>query len=219
MLSRLTGLRNAPNAFLLMPSPVCAVPLSDVVPAIRTGVHFRGSPPTSPDGDVRLVRLRSVDYETATIHWGACPRLLGGDAPSERLQVGDILFSRRGQHRVAFWVDAVPGPAVADAPFFVLRADPKRVDPAFLAWQINAPRAQHWLDRHAQGSSLSMLRKADLKRLPLAMPDLDTQRRLADVHRLLRREQDLLGELRAQHERLLQGLQQAVVTNQIRPSD
>ena len=189
-----------------MSSSVPVVSLADAVSTIRSGVHFRGSPPTTPNGEVRLIRLRYVEYESATIRWEDCPRVADENAPSQRLRKGDILLPRRGQNRVAFWIDTLPGPAIADAPFFVLQANPKHADPAFLAWQMNEPRAQHWLDRHAQGSGLSMLRQADLERLPLALPDRDTQQRLTDVHRLLRREQKLLRELHTQHERLARGL-------------
>lgn len=180
--------------------------LSDVTSMIRSGVHFRGSPPTASSGDVRFVRLRNVDYESETVDWESCPWLSSEDAPEQRLQTRDILLSRRGKHRVAFQTDDLPGPAVADTPFFVISPDTNRIVPAFLAWQINSSHAQHWLARHAQGSGMSMLQKNDLQRLPLVLPDLKVQRRLMEANRLMRREKQLLKELQECHETLIRGL-------------
>lgn len=187
--------------------PTSSVRLGALLEETRSGKSFRGKPPEDPDGTVRVIRLGNVDYEHASIDWKGCPTINRDDISGRHLlNPENVLITGRGQHRTAFWLEDLPGLAVADAPFFVLDIDTDQAHPGFIAWQINQPREQDWLRRHARGTVHPTLRKNDLRRLPVQLPDLSTQHRLSDLHRQIRRQRDLLTNLQSCYEDLARGI-------------
>jgi len=108
-------------------------------------------------------------------------------------------------------VDEIPGAAVADSPFFVLDVDETRVDPRFLALQINQPRPQNWLARRSRGTRMPTLRKKDLGQLEIRLPDMNEQRRAADLLSLIRKQRALMADLQSRYEDLVRGLLQTLI--------
>ena len=84
---------------------------------------------------------------------------------------------------------------MAVLPLVVLHPRRDLIDPAYLAWFINQPLAQRYLDKSAQTSGLRMIPKTALDGLPLTVPDLATQRLIVAVHALAREEQTLAQRL------------------------
>lgn len=167
--------------------------LIDVLESLRLGKGPPSGSDEDPDGDVGILRLGDVNYEDRSVDWSELMRVSDYDpGPHHFLQRSDILIVGRGSRRTAIFVTDPPPRTVADRTFYVARPNRDRVVPAFLAWYLNEARAQHYLDVHAQGTSIKALKKSALERLPVPCADLDVQNQIAEVSRLLERERDLV---------------------------
>ena len=151
------------------------------------------SPPS--DG---LLAIQLGDIHGDMIRTEALHRYRFESRPPDRYLVhgGEVVFKSRGDTSTAAVVSAAQGePAVAILPLLILRPHPHLVRGDYLTWAINQPDAQRHLSREAQGTSLRMVPKAVLEHLDIPVPELDTQRRIAVIHRLAQQEGRLLHSL------------------------
>lgn len=182
-------------------------PLVDILEGLRLGKGRPSGAEHDPEGNTGILRLGAVDYDTRTIDWAERMRVFDYEPGTHHfLRDGDVLIVGRGAKRTAFLVEAPPDRTVADRTFFVARPDPERVVPAFLAWYLNERRAQHYLQSHSRGTNIQTIKKSALERLPVQVPPLDTQERIADIQALVRREHKLLSEWMERRAELAQGL-------------
>jgi hypothetical protein len=169
--------------------------LIDILEALRLGKGRPSGAEHDPEGDTGVLRLGDVDYETEQITWTDVMQV-AAYAPGEHhfLQDGDVLIVGRGPRRTAVLADDPPPRTVADRTFFVARPDPEQVVPAFLAWYLNEQRAQHYLASHSRGTNIQTIKKSAIERLPVQLPDLDTQRRIERIQSLIQRELELVTQ-------------------------
>ena len=73
----------------------------------------------------------------------------------------------------------------------VLRPNLDIVMPEYLAWAINQPDAQRYFARMGGGTVIRMIPRSVLDDLRLDIPDIETQRRIATVDNLSKRERAL----------------------------
>ena len=69
------------------------------------------------------------------------------------------------------------------------------VDSRYLAWFIKQPEAQRYFDKCAHVTAQRLIPKACLDDLEVELPDLDTQRLIAEVDALAQREHTLAHQL------------------------
>jgi hypothetical protein len=109
---------------------------------------------------------------------------------------GDVLFRSRGDKNTATALGgAFQHPAVVVMPLIILKPNAKQVDPAYLAWSINQPAAQRHFDECARGTGMRMIPVGCLSGLEIPLPDLATQRLIAEVDQLAERERELAVRL------------------------
>lgn len=183
------------------------VHLTDVLGVLRLG---KGRPPQAkhdPMGDTGVLQLGDVDYDSKNIKWANRMRVSDYDPGAHHfLRDGDVLIVGRGPRRTVFLVDDPPPRTVADRTFFVARPETEQVEPAFLAWYLNERRAQHYLEAHSQGTNIQAIKKSALERLPVQLPPLDAQERIAEIQSLVQRERELLREWMDRREELFRGV-------------
>lgn len=111
-------------------------------------------------------------------------------------RAGDVLFRSRGDRNTATALGPeFATPAVAVMPLVILRPKTDQIDPAYLAWAINQPSAQRHFDDCARGTGMRMIPIGCLSSLEIPVPDLATQRAIAEVAGLAAREQELATRL------------------------
>ncbi len=157
--------------------------------------HQKAIIQTGPFGS----QLHSYDYcpvgvtvvPTEAIGWRRItgtelPRISAEKAESlsrYRLKVGDILFARRGIQ--ATGLSAIVEPSHIDSicgtGAILLRLQSKDVDPVFLSFYLICDITREWLRTHAVGAVMPNLNESVLKRLPLRIPPLKEQQRIADI--------------------------------------
>jgi hypothetical protein len=151
-------------------------------PAERDGRLFVQLRDVAVDGGIDPSRLTRCDLSDLPDRYLAHP--------------GDVLFRSRGDHTTATALgDDLPEPAAVIFPLVILRRTTDRLDPRYLAWAINQPRAQRHLDAGAQGQSLRMISRGCLEALEIDLPDLATQRAVVAVDALSRDEARLATRL------------------------
>ncbi|WP_425907505.1 restriction endonuclease subunit S [Nitrobacter sp. TKz-YC02] len=139
--------------------------------------------------------MRNVDPEFG-VAWDAVSRI---ELPPARrvvpLDEGDVIFSTRGIRTYAVALDPPPFPTVCSPHFFVLRPCGSKLDPRFLAWQINQAPAQEYLQREATGSHILNIRREVIERLEIVIPSRARQAAIVAFAETVAREKRLLARL------------------------
>jgi len=156
---------------------VTHVPLSDVTEAIDT--WDPGS--VGPETPFVYIDIASIDRESKAV--STTNRLRAADAPSRARQVvapGDVLVStvRPNLNAVARMPQGMEK-AVASTGFCVLRADPNRLESAYLYHWVRSPSFVAQMSRRAAGASYPAVTDAIVKDSRLPVPALPEQRRIA----------------------------------------
>jgi type I restriction enzyme M protein len=100
-----------------------------------------------------------------------------------KLKTGDVLLSKSGTIGKAGVVRNGGVGAVAANGFFILRPDLNRLDPQFLLVYLTSRECRSWLDERARGATIRHLSKHILDEMPVPLPPLQIQQRVATQHR------------------------------------
>lgn len=170
------------------------------IAALRAGYPFRSSIQPDPNGTVALIQGRDVDADRLRIA-PAQDRLMHIDASGIRnlaehlLRPDDIVFMARGPRNYAVPVGEISGYAIVPGSFHVLRPDAALVFPPFLAWWLNQEVSQAFMRANNSGTTIPMISLDALRALPVQLPPLAVQRRIAELNSLIEQEHHLMNEL------------------------
>lgn len=136
-----------------------------------------------PSGEVRLIQL--ADIGTANFVNKSARFLTSQKAVELRctlLEPGDVLIARMPDPigRACIFPD-IGRPAATVVDVCVFRPDLNLVDPSYLCWMINSPDFLREVARHAKGSTRSRVSRKNLSLLPLPLPPLEEQKRIAGI--------------------------------------
>lgn len=124
--------------------------------------------------------LRLSDVQNGRICMDDIARydLMHRNADRYRIRAGDVLLSCKGK-AVKLCVVSEDMPLLLSHDFLGIRVDPDKLDPQYLYYFLQSPAGQ-WLIRQIQmGSSIMMIRAADLERLTLHYIPLALQKQYA----------------------------------------
>jgi len=127
---------------------------------------------------------------------------------------GDVLFLSRGQNNIAITIRQPLENTLASYYFYILRANPKRVLPDYLAWFINQPSAQAFFGSAGQGSLVRMVPKSTFEELEIQLPSLNTQKAIAELDVLQKKEAHAMEHLVRSRKRLIDGLSLKAATGE-----
>jgi len=165
------------------------------VARIFSGYQTRGRLRFLETGDYVLIQTKDIDdLHLAKIE--SCDRIEPDVNPSPyNIVDGDILFQARGAAHYASYIGSAPRNTLCTNAFMVIRADVSNVDPGYLAWWLNQSEARNFYLSHVRGSNVPFIPKSIIEQIPVCLPDLATQRRIAELARLWDRERILRQEL------------------------
>lgn len=168
----------------------------DALCQFRSGLTLRGRLDPVPAGGTLAMQLRDL-RDDGSISLPQLQRFdLDGAAERYNLTTADVVFRSRGVTNLAYALpDDMGESVVALLPLIILRPREELVTAPYLAWAINQPDAQRQIDFAAQGQTVRMVSKAALEGITIPVPDIPTQRAIADVARLAAREAALLHQL------------------------
>lgn len=180
---------------------------------IQLGYQFRERLTMASDGTHQVIQVKDIDqFNDHRLVPSSLYRVTPKrDAEKYVVTNGDVLFLSKGRRNSATLVDGlvenmpwirpdgtqgtVHMPAIAAGYFFILRPRTDNLLPDYLAWAINAPPAQAYLQSVAGGSAMPFVTKQAFADLEIDVPSLERQRIIVELHRLARREHNLYGRL------------------------
>jgi hypothetical protein len=162
------------------------------VSEVSTGYPFRKKIESEPDGDLVVVQIKDLGGSEGLGGAGAIVlRGRGGEYDRYLLRPGDVLFQSRGSRHPAVVVEAgLRG--IAAMGLHVIRPDPTRTLPEYVAWWLNHPRSQaKFTDELARGSNVPFVAKADLEKFSVSIPPLRVQQQIVEIDALRARQEAL----------------------------
>lgn len=172
---------------------------------ISSGFSFRGKIKASPRGNLRVVQLKDMENEYSVI--GKDCTLVDGKDIKEKhyLQLGDILFISKGANNFAIVFERQDDiPTVASSVFYVIRIDASKADPHYVAWFINSVGVQQYFQAYAAGTYSLSINREVVEGIPIILPPLDIQRKIAKVAKLAQKEQYIYTALKEKRNQLIE---------------
>ena len=121
------------------------------------------------------------------------------------LRDGDVVFMARGAKNYAALLTQISESTLAAASFFIVRAASRDIDPAYLAWFLNQPRAQRYFTQNSgRGVHMPVVRRSVLEQMDIPIPSRAAQGQIAEVFRLALDEQKLTKALLTKRARLME---------------
>lgn len=163
-------------------------PLSTLT-QIHTAVVFRDqAPQESPDGNVRALAIRDL-VGAAPLSWDALPRVaVEQKYLTHCLQQGDVVIPARGDYYRAWLFTGAPESVLPVGQLTIIRTGiGGLLDPGFLVWYLNLKSTQSQLAQMLTGTSIKALTKTALSVLPVNLPPLPEQRRIAEASQVASR--------------------------------
>jgi len=159
----------------------------------RSGTHF-------------LIQIKDIDNTGKLLTENLTKITPTGNIERYLVTKGDVLFLSRGQNNVAIIIESPLKETLASYYFYILRADPKHVLPEYMAWFINQPTAQAFFESTGQGSLVKMIPKSTFENLEIKLPPLATQKAIAELNALQKKESAMLERLVRSRRQLIDGL-------------
>ncbi len=189
------------------------VPLAQCA-RLSAGFPFRVAVDALDPGPVAVIQMRNVEGEG--VDW---PSLVRVTLPTKRapdlLVAGDVIFTTRGKRNFALALTDIPSAAVCSPHFFVIQVhEPSRLQPDFLAWQINQKPAQEHLQQAATGSHILNITRGAIESLPIVIPPLSVQRSIVAMADAARQERELFGALLDNRQRQLDAVAAQILTSE-----
>ena len=117
------------------------------------------------------------------VDWNACDHLTDyryRESPEIALQAGDAIVSKDGTIGRVARIDSLPGPATLNGTMMLVR--PKAsLDHRYLSHVLNGKSFKKLVNERVSGSSVPHLFQRDLVSLPMSLPPLEEQRRIAEI--------------------------------------
>jgi restriction endonuclease S subunit len=161
---------------------------------------------TKPSGFGELVYLQVKHFdENGQLNAVLYPDLKP-DGISEKhiLKDGDVLFAAKGTKNFAAVFENHNEPSVASTSFFVIRPVRGKILPHYLAWFLNHYSTQAFLKEQALGTSIPSISKHVLENLIISVPDIEIQKNILEITKLLNREKYLKQEIETLRDRQIQ---------------
>ncbi len=166
---------------------------------MTTGIYSK----TYSSGEIYYLQARDFDV-FGTLKADLEPSLLvKGNTEKHYLDPGNVLIAAKGFDHFAAVFKGEYAPAVASSIFIVLRnIDQTKVLPDFLAWYINHPQTQKYLNGNAKGTSLPSINKKILSEMEIDLTPIEKQKTIMKVSQLKIKEKRLKNEIEALQETL-----------------
>jgi restriction endonuclease S subunit len=154
---------------------------------------------------VRVIQLK--DFENYYTSLGNECFKIDGFKIKEKyyLKHKDILFISKGTNNFALTFkphDDVP--TIASSALFVIRVDEKKAVSEYVAWYVNQSKAQRYLKWNETGTYVPSISKSTVEQMPIALPSLEKQRRIAQIAQLNTKEQKLHSKIKELKNNLVQ---------------
>ena len=98
-----------------------------------------------------------------------------------KIEVGDILYSRRGDVGRCAYVTKKEEGWLCGTGCLRVTIDSEKADSRFVFFQLQHPDTVGWVEKHAVGATMLNLNTTILSSVPIRLPALESQKRIANV--------------------------------------
>lgn len=98
-----------------------------------------------------------------------------------KVAAGDILFSRRGDVGRCAYISEKEAGWLCGTGCLRVTVDAEIADSRFVFYCLQQPSSEEWIEKHAIGATMLNLNTGILASVPLLLPDLPTQHRIASI--------------------------------------
>lgn len=158
---------------------------------ISTGTYAK----SYKDGQVFYLQAR--DFDKYNLLRDDVEPVIMSDGSIEKhyLNPGDILVASKGSDNFAALYCGKIKPAVASSMFILIRDIDSMILPEFLVWYLNHPKTQNIFKNSAKGSNLQSINKKTVGEIVVPIPELDKQKAVVDLFKLMLKEKQLKNEI------------------------
>lgn len=188
---------------------------------IRMGHPFRGKVKHTPSAwDYYVLQLKDVQKDCHINLDQAAKVQMTDKKPPQPLQPGDLLLRARGGYYYSGLFTADLPNVIAAGPFYILTVksagpDTNKLDPAYLCWYLNQPDSQQYFSRYEQATNIPMINKQTISDLPVPLPSMTTQHKIANIHQGWLKEKALTEQLLHNREQMTRGLCQEFINHDL----
>lgn len=123
-----------------------------------------------------------------------------------RVQNGDIVYSRRGDVEKCAYINESEAGWLCGTGCLRIRIDSTQADSKFVAYYLSTEDMKSWISSNAVGTTMPNLNSSILQQVPLSLPSLDEQKRIASILCSLDDKIDLLNRENATLEAMAETL-------------
>lgn len=123
-----------------------------------------------------------------------------------RVREGDIVYSRRGDVEKCAYINKQENGWLCGTGCLRIRIDSKLANSKFVAYYLSTEDIKSWISNNAVGTTMPNLNSSILQQVPLSLPFLDEQRRIASILTSLDDKIDLLRRENATLEAMVETL-------------
>jgi restriction endonuclease S subunit len=173
--------------------------------AIQIGYLFRDKIQPDMNGVFQIIQIKDIadpDNFTASRF-----SKINMDRDPERYLVkkGDVLFLSRGQRNIATAINVTLENTIVPSYFFILKIHNEQISPEYIAWYINQPFAQKYLQSNARrGTHMPMVGRSEFEEMPIDIPPLEIQHKIVGLNKLRKQESRIIKELEEKRTQLIQ---------------
>lgn len=174
---------------------------------IQLGFQFRKKIEPADDGTHWVIQIRDFSENHVLLRDGLSRVRIDTVAEKYLISKGDVLFLSRGHHNWAAAIVEYLSATVAASHFFVIRPMQPDVLPEYLAWYINQPPAQEDLYKDARrGTHMPLIPLSAFLGLTIALPDIETQKKIVELGGLIEKEKKLLSFILEKRSQLINAI-------------
>jgi len=173
---------------------------------IKAGYQTRTKIPENQEGTYRLIQGTDFDSQK-NLQTDRLLKFIPERNPGlYEVHEGDVLLQARGFDHFAYCIVEPLENTLVSGTFYIIRLKVVGILPGYLAWWINQPPGQHYLESQAGRSSVSYVSMNTLAGLPVKVPTIEIQQKIEKTEKLWQRERSLQNRLTTARERLVQAV-------------
>jgi restriction endonuclease S subunit len=179
----------------------------------ETAMILTGVAPGPVGTDVaRFIQIKDLDASRRA--------LVDGQRPTVNraipVRTGDVLLASRGERVSAVVADSGLIGAYVTPDVYLIRPDPGRLDPCYLAAFLNRPSTSMQLKASKKGAMLPRVPKEALSELPVPLPPMERQRAIGGLASSISQHVDLSAKLLNKEARLFESLLDRAVASAVK---
>lgn len=176
------------------------------VARIQPGYLSRSAVRPAPGGTHRLLQAKDVSPDAGVRTDGTVRFHPERNPDLYRVSRGDILVTARGRDHQAYLIAEDLDDTLASNVFYIVRSCTDRIVPAYLAWWLNLPQVQAQIEAGSRGTGIGYISRQTIEQLPVVVPALEAQERIAGAIDLWRQKKLLQTRLDEKRELLIQAV-------------